>query len=111
MVMIEQDYRAARLLKILGNPLRYKICRALLRAPRTPSELALLVRRPLPAVSRDLTLLNLAGLVRYHSYGHGVLYHPKHPDELEALLQLVERFVRQFELPAPEAWREVSYAI
>jgi len=109
--MTEQEFRAARLLKILGNPLRFKICRALLLSPRTPSELALLVSRPLPAVSRALALLHLAGLVCYHSHGHGVLYHSKHADDLETLLQFVELFVRRFELPDPQAWREVSCAM
>lgn len=109
--MTEKDFRAARLLKILGNPLRYKICRALLRSPCTPTELSILVSRPLPAVSRALTLLNLAGLVCYHSHGHGVLYHPRHSADLQSLLRGVERFVRRFELPDPQAWREVACAM
>lgn len=98
--MIEEAFRATRLHKVLGNPLRTRILRALHEAPRTPTRLARLANRPLPAVSRALGILHADGLVDYRTVGTCVLYRLRHP-EILALLDLAESFVRRFNLPEP----------
>jgi DNA-binding transcriptional ArsR family regulator len=103
--MTENTFRTIRLFKLVGNHLRFKILAELHLSPRSPGELALRTGRPLPAVSRALTLLNMAGLVSFHSSGHGVRYHLKHV-EIAALLRHGELFIRRFELPAPPPFRE-----
>ena len=97
--MNEERFRAIRLHKILGNPLRAKILRELHLGPRTPSQLARLACRPLPAVSRALGLLHDQGLVSYRTRGACVLYHLRLPEVL-ALLEMAEAFVLRFNLPA-----------
>jgi predicted transcriptional regulator len=97
--MTENAFRTARLHKILGNPLRYRILCELIENPRTPSELARLTHRPIDAVSRNLTLLSLAGLVTYQTHGHCVVYSVKFED-LAAVLALAEAFTRAHNLPA-----------
>lgn len=98
--MIEEQFRAIRLHKLLGNPLRAKILRALHEAPRTPTRLARLANRPLPAVSRALGILHADGLVDYRTVGPCVLYRLRHPEVL-ALLDLAEAFILRFNLPGP----------
>ena len=97
--MTENAFRTARLLKILGNPLRYKIIAALRGGPLCSSEIAVHARRPLHAVSRALTHLGLAGLVCYRTAGRSVVYSLKH-DDIRSVLDRVESFVRAHELPA-----------
>jgi DNA-binding transcriptional ArsR family regulator len=96
--MTENEFRTARLLKVLANPLRYKILKALLVSSRSPSELAELACRPLPAVSRALTLLNLSDLVSYRSQGYGVRYFLKH-DDVACVFRSAESFVRRRDGP------------
>jgi DNA-binding transcriptional ArsR family regulator len=105
--MIEEQFRAVRLHKLLGNPLRVKILRALHEAPRTPTRLARLANRPLPAISRALGLLHANGLVGYRTVGSCILYHLRHPEVL-AVLELAEAFVRRFNLPAPPPSQQAS---
>jgi hypothetical protein len=105
--MIEECFRAIRLHKLLGNALRAKILRALHDASRTPTRLARLANRPLPAVSRALGLLHADGLVGYRTVGKCVLYHLRHP-EILAVLDLAEAFVRRFNLPAPPPSQQAS---
>ena len=107
--MIEERFRAIRLHKILGNPLRGKILRELHACPRTPTRLARLVNRPLPAISRALGILHVDGLIGYRSIGKYVLYHLRHP-EVIALLELAEAFVRRFNLPTPPPAHRASSA-
>lgn len=97
--MTETSFRSARLHKILGNPLRYRILLELFAGPRTPGQLASRVNRALDAVSRSLTILQLADLVSYRTVGRAPVYYPKH-EELYAYLLGGEEFVRRFELPA-----------
>jgi DNA-binding transcriptional ArsR family regulator len=98
--MIEERFRAIRLHKLLGNPLRVKILRALHEAPRTPTRLARLANRPLPAVSRALGILHADGLIDYRTVGPCVLYRLRHPEVL-ALLDLAEALILRFNLPGP----------
>jgi len=105
--MTEERFRAIRLFKILGNPLRSKILRELHQMPRTPTRLAQLVARPLPAVSRALGILHATGLVCYRTIGASVLYRLKSP-EIIALLDLGETYVRQFNCLSPTTVKQAS---
>lgn len=103
--MKEEDFRTARLFKVLGNPLRFKLLQELVRAPGTPSELARLAHRPRPDVSRALQLLQWAGCVEYRTRGHFVVYRLRRP-EVAALLHHGRLFIRENEVPMlsrPEA--------
>lgn len=100
--MTETSFRTARLFKVLGNPLRYRILIELFRAPRTPGHLARLVHRPLPAVSRALTILHGVDLVAYRTVGPAPVYFPKHDEFLPYVLE-GEGLVRRFALPEPTA--------
>jgi DNA-binding transcriptional ArsR family regulator len=105
--MLEEQFRAVRLHKLMGNPLRVKILRALHEAPRTPTRLARLANRPLPAISRALGILHADGLVDYRTVGPCVLYRLRHPEVL-ALLDMAEALVRRFNLPAPAPSQQAS---
>lgn len=96
--MTEKAFRSARLFKVIGSPLRYKILVQLHQGPKTPGELAARCRRPLPAVSRALTQLGWAGLVSYKTVGRAPVYELKQT-ELVHLLDHGEFFVHRFELP------------
>jgi ArsR family transcriptional regulator len=96
--MTETEFMSVRLFKALGNPLRRKILDELLVSPAHPERLARRTGRVLCAVSRALGILASAGLVKYRTEGHGVLYAVKHP-EIESLLRLAEEFVRRFGVP------------
>jgi DNA-binding transcriptional ArsR family regulator len=102
--MTETSFRAARLHKVLGNPLRYRILLELYHAPCTPGQLARRVHRPLPAVSRALTILHGVDLVAYRTVGAAPVYFPKH-DEFFAYLVDGEGHVRRFSAldPQPDA--------
>jgi predicted transcriptional regulator len=76
--MSELDYRTTRILKALGNPLRFRILRALLQGPATPTELARALGRRLDAVSRNLGVLRSLDLVWYHPRVNRLVYRVKH---------------------------------
>ena len=84
--MTEEEFRTARLFRVLGNPLRYKLLQELQRGPNTPTTLAKRVHRPLPAVSRALGILHWVGLVHYKTEGPCVIYSLPFPD-VSTLLQ------------------------
>jgi DNA-binding transcriptional ArsR family regulator len=97
--MREDAFRSCRLFKALGNPLRYKILTELALSPRTPTELARLTSRPLPAVSRALSILHNAGLVHYKTQGHRVIYSIRQRDAADILLH-GEAYVRNHGIEA-----------
>jgi len=76
--MNELDYRTTRILKALGNPLRYRILRALLQGPATPTELSRDLKRRLDAVSRNLGVLRNLDLVWYRPCVNRLVYRVKH---------------------------------
>jgi DNA-binding transcriptional ArsR family regulator len=64
-MMNELECRATRILKALGNPLRFRILLVLLQGPETPTGLARALKRRLDAVSRNLGVLRSLDLVWY----------------------------------------------
>jgi DNA-binding transcriptional ArsR family regulator len=63
--MTEKEFRAARLLSCLGNPIRFRIVLLLDRAPATPAQLAAELRRTVPRISHHLAILRAADIVRF----------------------------------------------
>jgi ArsR family transcriptional regulator, cadmium/lead-responsive transcriptional repressor len=60
----ESDEVLMTFFKVLGNPTRIRIVRALLEKERTVSELAKLLNMPQGSVSRDLASIKLSGYVK-----------------------------------------------
>jgi DNA-binding transcriptional ArsR family regulator len=83
--MQETHYRATRILKALGNPLRYRILIRLTHGPATPSELARELNRSIYAISRTLALLRALDLVCYHCRTPYVIYEAKYDTVLPLL--------------------------
>jgi DNA-binding transcriptional ArsR family regulator len=96
--MNETDYRASRIFRALGNPLRYRLLLRLSMAPATPGALAAEFFRPLCTISRHLTILCDLDIVRFTPQSPTHLYSVKY-DRLANLLAEGERFVREI-LPA-----------
>ena len=61
-------------LRVLTDPTRVEICRAILKTPRTTVDLAIKLQMPQPQVSRHLRALREAGLVTLDRQGRLVYY-------------------------------------
>ncbi len=64
----------ARMGKGIGNENRYRILEALMRGPRTVSEIAARVKLAQPAVSQNLKILKDANLVEDERQGQEIYY-------------------------------------
>lgn len=62
-------------LAALNNPGRLRLCRDLLRAPASTTELAQRESKSAPQISRDLRRLREVGLITAHRHGAEVRYH------------------------------------
>lgn len=91
--MNETDFRACRIFRALGNPLRYRLLLHLITAPATPGDLADNFLKPLSTISRHLTILRDLDIVRFKPDSHTNVYSVKY-DRLADLLDEGERFVR-----------------
>jgi DNA-binding transcriptional ArsR family regulator len=69
----------ARLCRSFGHPLRLEILHNLRRGPKSVSELAQLVRRPQPTLSRHLSSLRAAGIVLTEHRAQSVYYRIANP--------------------------------
>ena len=85
--MEEMDFRATRLLKMLGNPVRYRIVQALGKGKKTPGQLATLLQRPVGTISTHLAKLRALDVVRYKGDGKHVWYWLKTPETVGVLAQ------------------------
>lgn len=99
--MQELAYRASRILRALGNPLRYRLLARLARLAATPGELARGLRRPLYVVSHHLAILRALDLVWYHPRENTHVYDLKY-ESLRALLAGVERCAGELRLADPD---------
>lgn len=88
--MLELPYRASRILRALGNPLRYRLLTRLLRSPATPGQLAEEFQRTIFVISRHLGVLRSLDLVCYIPKPPTYLYEAKYPS-LQAVLRVAER--------------------
>ena len=87
--MNELPYRASRILRALGNPLRYRLIKRLLRYPATPGQLAEEFHRSIFVISRHLGVLRSLDLVCYTPKPPTYLYEAKYPS-LQAILRVAE---------------------
>lgn len=95
--MPENEYRASRICRVLGNPTAYKIIKLLLKSKKTPSELANDIGLSLPLISLTLRTLRNIDLVRYDIKGNEKLYWIK--DELVyAVCRALEKLVIRIRL-------------
>ena len=107
--MNELDYRTTRILKALGNPLRYRILRLLRQGPATPTGLARALKKRLDAVSRNLGVLRSLDLVWYHPCVNRLVYRVKHGTVgpfLDAALECAR--AARASGPAPETGEEIA---
>jgi predicted transcriptional regulator len=106
--MNELDYRTTRILKALGNPLRFRILRSLHQGPATPTELARALGRRLDAISRNLGVLRNLDLVWYHPRVNRLVYRVKH-GTIGPFLSAAMECARAARVsgPAPELGEEV----
>lgn len=88
--MQELPYRASRILRALGNPLRYRLLARLLRAPATPGQLAEEFQRTIFIISRQLSVLRSLDLVCYKPKPPTYLYEAKYPP-LQGILRVAEQ--------------------
>ncbi len=72
--MLETDYRASRVCRILGNPTAYRVLKALLGVPKTPSRIARELGLSIFTVSFTLRGLRNVDLVRYEARGREKVY-------------------------------------
>jgi DNA-binding transcriptional ArsR family regulator len=90
--MNETDYRACRIFRALGNPLRYRLLVRLLREPATPGHLAVEFIKPLSTISRHLTILRSLDMIRFNPRSTTSVYSVKY-DRIGSLFAEGERFV------------------
>jgi hypothetical protein len=90
--MIPADVLAA--LRVLVDPGRIRLLALLATRPMSADALADEVRRPLPAVGRDLDALRVVGLVEPRSSPAGVVYAAR-PDRLGAIAAALAALERQ----------------
>ncbi len=98
--MNELAYRSSRILRALGNPLRYRILAALARFPATPGQLALQLNRPLFVISHHLALLRALDLVWFHPVDRAPVYSVKYR-LIRTLLSVSERCARRLRTADP----------
>lgn len=98
--MNEIAYRASRILRALGNPLRYRILACLARFPATPGQLARELNRPLFVVSHHLALLRALDLVWFHPVERSPVYSVKYR-LIRVLLVVAERCAKRLRASDP----------
>lgn len=84
----EEDYRVVRVLKAMGNGLRYEIIRLLMDSPHSVSELSARLDRSVSSVSHQLDNLAARDLVRSKTDGNRNIYRPKRRDVIEKIFEL-----------------------
>lgn len=80
--------------KGIGSPVRYRIVEALLRGPRTVSQLTRMAKLSQPAVSQHLKTLKACELVSAEKRGQAVFYAINVEHTVGLLKHLVENFKR-----------------
>ena len=90
--MLETDYRASRVCRILGNPTAYRVLKALLGERKTPSALARELGLSIHTVSFTLRSLRNVDLVRYDTRGREKIYWIKE-DVISRVCGVLETFV------------------
>jgi len=95
--MPENEYRASRLCRILGNPTAYQVIKSLFKGKKSPTELSEEVGVALTTISDVLRNLRNIDLVRYEVKAEKRIYWLKDPIIIEIILGL-ERFVKKIRI-------------
>jgi DNA-binding transcriptional ArsR family regulator len=88
--MLETQYRASRVCRILGNPTAYQIMRLLLDSKLQPSAIARKMGISLSLVSNTLRNLRNLDILRYETKGKEKRYWIKDPKILDICTALEE---------------------
>lgn len=89
----ETEYRASRVCRILGNPTAYRVIKLLLKAAKTPGELANEVGVSIATMSDVLRHLRNIDLVRYEVRANERLYWLK-DTSISEIVNWLENFVK-----------------
>ncbi|MFB6344385.1 MAG: ArsR/SmtB family transcription factor [bacterium] len=93
--MEEQAHRLVKVLKVLGNPLRYRICKILHeKGPISVSTLVEVLGEKQNTVSQHLSKLRKLDLVYYERDGNFLNYDIDRRDVIEPILELESNFSR-----------------
>lgn len=92
--MLETEYRASRICRVLGNPTAYQIIKVLLKSKKTPSTITKELKISKTLVSSTLRILRNTDLVRYETKGKEKIYWIK-DDSVINITRLLEKFVKK----------------
>lgn len=93
--MEEKAHRVVKVLKLLGNPLRYEICRLLSNeGPLVVTEIVQELGENQNTVSQHLSKLRDLDLVYYEREGSYLHYDIDREDIVEAILELEDKLSR-----------------
>ncbi|UCC11352.1 MAG: winged helix-turn-helix transcriptional regulator [candidate division WOR-3 bacterium] len=90
--MLETQYRASRLCRVLGNPTAYQIVVQLRRSSMTPTQLSKRIGLSLKTISSTLRHMREVNIVRYETKNKNKIYSLK-DDSLMHVLNTIEHFV------------------
>jgi hypothetical protein len=90
--MRETWYRASRWMRVMGNPMAYRIVKALGTQQRHVKDLKTVLGEPVSTISNTLRQLRQVDIVRYETAGSHKVYWVKDA-RLLALLRKTERMV------------------
>ncbi len=90
--MPENQYRASRVCRILGNPTAYQIVVLLLNSKYKPSEIAEKLGLSLSLISHTLRILRNIDLLRYETKGKVKVYWIK-DKTISQVCRMLEEFV------------------
>jgi DNA-binding transcriptional ArsR family regulator len=93
----ESEYRASRLLRELGVPIRYQIAKLLEDGPMTVGQISAALDRSRTTISHHLHILRAVDVVRYETKGRNVVYQLK-ASLVPGLLALAERCVSKLQI-------------
>ncbi len=95
--MLETEYRASRLCRVLGNPTAYQIAKFLLGKKKRPIEIAMELGISLPLVSITLRNLRNIDIVRYDTIRNEKVYWIKDETIFE-IIRALEKFATRMRL-------------
>ena len=90
--MLEKEFQASRMMKILGNPTRYRIVKQLLKESLTPSQLGDKLGRSPNNISQHLIILKNSNIVRFRTIDRKVVYRIKNK-KVKDLIEYAEMCV------------------
>lgn len=93
--MLEGEYRASRICRVLGNPTAYQIMKILkLKTKKSPTEISLKLGLTITNTSKTLRSLRQIDLVRYDTKGREKKYYLKDESILK-IFSALENFTEE----------------